>query len=76
MHPINFCTSLRLLGSFILVIADTFSGLGSIPWRESIYPSNFFEGTPNVHFSEFNFILNYLRLSKVFARSEMSPSSF
>jgi hypothetical protein len=31
MHPINFYTSWSLLGSFILVIADTFSGLGSIP---------------------------------------------
>jgi hypothetical protein len=30
MHLINFCTSWRLLSSFILVIADTFSALGSI----------------------------------------------
>jgi hypothetical protein len=30
MHPINLCTSWRLLGGFIIVIADTFSGLGSI----------------------------------------------
>jgi hypothetical protein len=28
MHPINFWTSWRLLGGFILVIDDTFSGLG------------------------------------------------
>jgi hypothetical protein len=41
MHPVNFCTSWRLSGDFILVIADTFSGLGSIPRRETIYPSNF-----------------------------------
>jgi hypothetical protein len=25
MHPVNFCTSWRLSGGFILVIADTFS---------------------------------------------------
>jgi hypothetical protein len=31
IHPVNFCTSRRLSGGFILVIADTFSGLGSIP---------------------------------------------
>jgi hypothetical protein len=31
MHPVNFCTSCRLSGGIILVIADTFSGLGSIP---------------------------------------------
>jgi hypothetical protein len=28
----------------------TFSRLGSIPQQETIYPSNFPEGTPNVHF--------------------------
>jgi hypothetical protein len=75
MHPVNFCTSWRLSGGFILVIADTFSGLGSITRREIIYPSNFPEGTPNVHFSRFSFILNFLRLSKVSARSEMCLSS-
>jgi hypothetical protein len=57
------------------VIADTFSRLGSIPHRETIYPSNFPEGTLNVHFSGFNFNLNFHGFSKVFARSEMSPSS-
>jgi hypothetical protein len=75
MHPVNFCTSCRLSGGFILVIADTFSGLGSIPRWETIYPSNFLEGMPNVHFSGFSFILNFLRLLMVSARSEMSPSS-
>jgi hypothetical protein len=42
MHPINIYTSWRLSGDFILVIADTFSGLRSIPRRETIYPSSFF----------------------------------
>jgi hypothetical protein len=36
MHPVNFCTSWRLSGGFILVIADTFSGFGSIRRRETI----------------------------------------
>jgi hypothetical protein len=75
IHPVNFWTSWRLSSSFIFVIADTFSGLGSILQWETIYPSNFPEGTPNVHFSEFSFILNFLGLSKVSAWSEMSPSS-
>jgi hypothetical protein len=44
------------------------------PRWETIYPSNFPEGTSNVHFSGFNFMLNFLRLSKVYAGSEMSPS--
>jgi hypothetical protein len=75
MHPINFCTSWRLSGGFILVIADTFSGLGSIPRQETIYLSNFPEGTPNVHLLGFSLIFNFLRLSKVSSRLEMSPSS-
>jgi hypothetical protein len=50
IHPVNFWTSRRLSGGFILVIADTFSGLGSIPQRETIYPSSFPEGTLKVHF--------------------------
>jgi hypothetical protein len=40
----------RLLGGFILVIVDTFSGLGLIPRWETIYPSNFPDGTLKVHF--------------------------
>jgi hypothetical protein len=31
IHLVNFWTSWRLSGGFILVIVDTFSGLGSIP---------------------------------------------
>jgi hypothetical protein len=31
MHPVNFCKSWKLSGGFILVIADTFSGLGLMP---------------------------------------------
>jgi hypothetical protein len=72
MHPVNFYMSWRLSRGFILVIANTFSGLGSIPRWETIYPSNFPEGTLNVYFSGFSFILNFLWLSKVSARSEMS----
>jgi hypothetical protein len=76
MHHVKFWTSWRLSGGFILVIADTFSRLGSIPRWETIYSSSFPEGTLNVHLLRFSFILNSLGLSKVSARSEMSPSSF
>jgi hypothetical protein len=69
MHPVNFCTSWRLLGGFILVIADTFYGLGSIPRWKTIYLSSFPEGTPNVHLSGFCFILFFVRLSKISAKS-------
>jgi hypothetical protein len=60
MQPVNFYTLWRLLGGFILVIADTFSGLGSILRFETIYSSNFPDATPIVHFSGFNYILNFL----------------
>jgi hypothetical protein len=66
MHLFNFWTSWMLSGGFILVIADTFSGLGLTPRRETIYPSNLAEGTPKVHLSGFSFILNFLRLLKFF----------
>jgi hypothetical protein len=75
MHPVNLRMSWKLLGSLILVIAGTFYGLGSIPWRNTIYPINFPEGMSHVHFLGFSFILNFLKLLKVSARSEMSPSS-
>jgi hypothetical protein len=48
IQPVNLWTSWRLSGGFILVIADTFSRLGLIPHQETIYPSNFPEGTPNI----------------------------
>jgi hypothetical protein len=75
IHPINFWTSWRLSGDFIFVIVDTFSGLASISQRETICLRSFPEGTLNVHFLGFSFILNFFRLSKVFAMSEMSLSS-
>jgi hypothetical protein len=49
IHPINFWASWRLSGGFVLVIANTFSELGSLPHRETIHPTNFPEGTLNVH---------------------------
>jgi hypothetical protein len=76
MPRVNFCTLWRLSGDFIVMIVDTFSWLGSIPCWETIYPSSFHEGTPNVHFSGFNFMLIFLRLSKVPARSEISLSDY
>jgi hypothetical protein len=76
MHPVNFYRSWSLLGGNIFMIVNTFSRLGSIPHREMVYPSSFPEGTPNVHFLGFSFMLNFLRLLKVSTRLEMSPSSF
>jgi hypothetical protein len=58
----------------MFVIAEPFSGLVSIPRWETIYLCSFPKGTLKVHFSGFNFMINFFRLSKVSARLEMSPS--
>jgi hypothetical protein len=60
-HLVNFCTSWRLSGGAIFIITDTYNRLGSIPRRETIYPSNFPEGTSNVQLLGFSFILNFLK---------------
>jgi hypothetical protein len=31
MHPVSFCTSLMLVGAFIVVMAEIFSGFASMP---------------------------------------------
>jgi hypothetical protein len=31
MHPVSFCTSSMQVGAFILVMAEIFSGLASMP---------------------------------------------
>jgi hypothetical protein len=49
MHPESFCTSLMQVGAFILVLAEIFSGLASMPRWLMMKPSSFPEGTPNTH---------------------------
>jgi hypothetical protein len=75
IHPVIFWISWGFSGSSMLVIDNTFSGLWSIPYWEIIYLSKFPEGTLNVHFLGFSFIFNFIRLSKVSAKLEMSHSS-
>jgi hypothetical protein len=76
IDPINFWTSWRLSGAFILVMADTFSWLGSISRWETIYLSSFPEGTLKVHFSGFNIILNFLRFVKGLCQVRDEPFFF
>jgi hypothetical protein len=75
IHPVNFYTSWRLFWWFHVCYCRHLLWVMVNPHRETIYLSNLSEGTPKVHFSRFNFILNFLRLSKVPARLEMSHSS-
>jgi hypothetical protein len=49
MHPMSFCTSLMQVGAFILVMAEIFSGLASMPRWVMMKPSSFLEGTPKTH---------------------------
>jgi hypothetical protein len=49
IHPVSFCTSLMLVGAFILVMAEIFSGLASMPRWLMMKSSSFPEGTPKTH---------------------------
>jgi hypothetical protein len=49
MHPVNFWTSLMLVGAFMLVMEEIFSGLASMPCWLMMKPSSLPEGTPKTH---------------------------
>jgi hypothetical protein len=49
MHPVSFWTSLMQVGSLILVMAEIFSGLVSMPLWLMVKPSSFPDGTPKTH---------------------------
>jgi hypothetical protein len=76
MHPVSFCTSLMQVGAFILVMAEIFSGLASMPRWLMIKPSSFPEGTPKTHLFGLSFQRYSRRDVKVYSRSAMSVSEF
>jgi hypothetical protein len=49
MHPVSFCTSLMHVEAFMLVMAEIFSGLASMPRWLVMKPSSLPEGTPKTH---------------------------
>jgi hypothetical protein len=55
-HPVSCCSCFVVFGDYILRTARIFLGLASIPLLETIYPRNFPEDTPKVHFAGFDFI--------------------
>jgi hypothetical protein len=55
----------------ISVMAEILLGFASMPGSVMMYPKSFHRGTPKVHFSGFNLILNHQRLLKVSSRLEM-----
>ena len=53
--PVNFCTPFLVVGSFIRLMASTFSGFASIPLSVIRHPNNFPLQTPKTYFSGFSF---------------------
>jgi hypothetical protein len=49
MHPVSFWTSLMHVGAFMLVMAEIFSGLASMPRWLMMKPSSLPEGTAKMH---------------------------
>jgi hypothetical protein len=49
MHPVIFRTSLMHVGAFMLVMAEIFSGLASMPRWLMMKPSSLTDGTPKMH---------------------------
>jgi hypothetical protein len=60
MHPVSFCTSLMHVGAFMLVMAEIFLGLASMPRWLIMKPSSLPDGTPKTHL----FGLSFQRYSR------------
>jgi hypothetical protein len=76
MHPVSFCTSLMHVGAFMLVMAEIFSGLASLPRWLMMKPSSLPDGTPKTHLFGLSFQRYSHRDAKVSSRSAMSVSEF
>jgi hypothetical protein len=76
MHPISFCTSLMHVGAFILVMAEIFSGLASMPRWLMMKPSSLPDGTTKTHLLGLSFKRYSRKDAKVSSRSAMSMSEF
>src|SRR6266498_2985726 len=74
MQPVNFCTSFKAVGEFILNMSLSFSGLASMPQYDTKKPSSFPEGTPKKHFAGFNFHLKRLKFVNFSDRLDMRSS--
>jgi hypothetical protein len=75
-HPSTFWTPLRFRIGPIRSRAATFSGLGSMPRWETMYPSSMPRGTPKTHLSGFNFTPFSRRQSYATLRSLTRSSAF
>jgi phage protein U len=64
------------VGAFILVMAEIFSGLASMPRWLMMKPSSFPDGTPKTHLFGLSFQRYSRRDAKVSSRSSMRLSEF
>jgi hypothetical protein len=76
MHPVSFWTSWMQVGAFMLVMAEIFSGLASMPRWLMMKWISFLEGTPKPHLWGLSFHWYSHRDAKVSSRSAMSVSEF
>jgi hypothetical protein len=76
MHPVSFWTSLMDMGAFMLVMAEIFSGLASMPWWLMMKPSSSPESTPKMHLFRLSFQWYSHRDAKVSSRSSMRVLEF
>ena len=75
-QPMTFYTPFRSRIGPIRVMAETFSGLDSMPHWETIKPKSMPQGTPNTHFSGLSFTPLALRQSNAILRSATRSSTF
>jgi hypothetical protein len=76
MHPASFFMSLMHVGAFMLVMAEIFSGLASMPQWLMMNPSSLPDGTPKTHLFRLSFQRYSHKDAKVFSRSAMSVLEF
>ena len=72
----TLCTPLRSLIGPMLVMAETFSGLASMPRSETMNPKSMPRGTPNTHFSGLSLMPFSLRHLKVILKSSTRSLAF
>jgi hypothetical protein len=71
MHPVSFWTSLMLVGAFMLVMGEIFSGLALMPRWLMMKPTSLPEGTPKTHLFGLSFQRYSRSDAKVSSRSLM-----
>ena len=72
----TLCTPLRSRIGPMLVTAETFSGLASIPRSETMNPKSMPRGTPKTHFSGLSLMPFSLRHVKAVSKSPTRSPAF